>query len=120
MMRQHQMAPVGGRHMDVDHLQRGETLDDGAWGEAGRLWSGEILQGHEQAIGDERDEDVRLDARSELVEDGADGRIVLELLERLLDFGELHVVAPQLDGVFNRGHQPPHRLVRDETAEATV
>ena len=69
---QHQMAPVGGRHMDVDHLQSGELLDDGAWGEAGRLGPGEVLQGHEQAIGDERDEDVRLDARFELVEDGSD------------------------------------------------
>ena len=103
MARQHQMAPVGGRHMNVDHLQRGELVEDGTWGEAGRLWSGEILQRHEQAIGDERDEDVRLDARLELVEDEADGKIVLELLERLLDFGELHVVAPQLGGVFT-GH----------------
>jgi len=82
--RQHQMAPVGGRHMNVDHLQSGKLVEDGTWGEAGRLWSGEILQGYEQAIGDERDEDVRLDARFELVEDGADGKIVLQLLERLL------------------------------------
>ena len=33
MARQHQMAPVGGRHMDVDHLDGGELLDDGAWGD---------------------------------------------------------------------------------------
>ena len=39
----------------------------------------------------------------ELVEDGPDGKIVLEFLERLLDFGELHVVAPQLGGIFT-GH----------------
>ena len=78
MARQHQMAPVGGRHMDVHHLDGGELLDDGAWGEAGRLGPGEVLQGHEQAIGDERDEDVRLDALLELVEDGPDGKIVLE------------------------------------------
>ena len=58
MARQHQMAPVGGRHMDVDHLQSGKFIEDGEWGEAGCLWSGEILQRHEQAIGDERDEDV--------------------------------------------------------------
>ena len=32
-----------------------------------------------------------------------DGKIVLELLERLFDFGELHVVAPQRGGVF-AGH----------------
>ena len=29
--RQHQMAPVGGWHMDVDHLQSGELLEDGTW-----------------------------------------------------------------------------------------
>ena len=81
MARQHQMAPVGGRHMDVDHLQRGEFLDDGAWSEAGGPWPGEVLQGHQQAIGDERDEDVRLDALLELVEDGPDGKMVLELFE---------------------------------------
>ena len=46
----------------------------------------------------QRDEDARLGARLgarlERVEDGADGKIVLELLECLLDFGELHGVAP--------------------------
>jgi len=46
---------------------------------------------------------VRLDALLELVEDGPDGKMVLELLERLLDFGELHVVAPQFGRVF-AGH----------------
>ena len=81
MARQHQVAPVGGRHMEVDHLDGGELLDDGARGEAGRLGPGEVLQSHEQAIGDERDEDVRLNALLELMEDGPDGKIVLELLE---------------------------------------
>ena len=39
----------------------------------------------------------------ELVEDGSDGKIVLQLLERLFDFSELHVMAPQRGGVFT-GH----------------
>ena len=69
----------------------------------GRLGPGEVLQSHEQAIGDERDEDVRLNALLELMEDGPDGKIVLELLECLFDFRELHVVAPQRGGVF-AGH----------------
>ena len=69
----------------------------GAWG------PGEVLQSHEQAIGDERDEDVRLNALLELMEDGPDGKIVLELLECLFDFRERHVVAPQRGGVF-AGH----------------
>ena len=46
---------------------------------------------------------MRLDALLELMEDGPDGQIVLELLERLFDFGELDVMAPQLGGVFT-GH----------------
>ena len=84
--------------MEVDHLDGGELLDDGARGEAGRLGPGEVLQSHEQAIGDERDEDVRLNALLELMEDGPDGKIVLELLECLFDFRELHVVAPHAAG----------------------
>jgi len=38
---------------------------------------------------------VSLDARFELVEDRPDGQVVLDLLERLLDLGELDVKAPQ-------------------------
>ena len=56
---------------------------------------GQILQGDVQAIGDERDKDVRLDPVLALMEDRPDGQIVLEFLERLLDLHELHVVAPQ-------------------------
>ena len=46
MARQHQVAPVGGRYMEVDHLDGGELLDDGARGEAGRLGPSEVLQSH--------------------------------------------------------------------------
>ncbi len=59
-----------------------------------------ILQGDVQAVGDEGDEDVRLDASLPLVEHRTDGEIVLEFLEGLLDLRELHVVAPQGRGVF--------------------
>ena len=69
----------------------------GAWGRA------RFFKVTSSAIGDERDEDVRLNALFELMEDGPDGKIVLELLERLFDFRELHVVAPQRGGVF-AGH----------------
>ena len=62
----------------------------------------EVLQGDEQAVGDEGDEDVRLDALFTLMEDRPDREVVLEFLERLLDLDELHVQAPQRGGVF--GH----------------
>ena len=51
---------------------------------------------------------MRLNALLELMEDGPDGKIVLELLERLFDFRELHVVAPQRGGVF-AGHVERNR-----------
>ena len=37
---------------------------------------------------------------STLMEDGPDREVVLEVLERLFDLGELHVVAPERGGVF--------------------
>ena len=53
-----------------------------------------------QAIGDERDEEVRLDPGFALMEDRADREVVLELLEGLFDLGELHIVLPERRGVF--------------------
>ena len=59
--RQRQMAPVGSRQMDIDHLHGGELLQDGPWRESRRARPGHVFQGDVQAVGDERDEDVRLD-----------------------------------------------------------
>ena len=42
-----------------------------------------------------------LDALISLVVDGTDGQIALQFFERLLDFGELNVVFPQLGGVLS-------------------
>ena len=43
------------------------------------------LQGDVEAIGEERDEDVRLDPALFLMEDWPDGEVVLEGLEGFLD-----------------------------------
>ena len=51
----------------------------------GARGTGEVLQGDEQAIGEERDEDMRLDPLFALMKDWADGKVMLEYLERLLD-----------------------------------
>ena len=53
-----------------------------------------------QAVAQEADKDVRLDAVVFLVVDGADVEVVLELLEGLFDFGENDVLLPELFGVF--------------------
>ena len=92
---QHEMAPIGGRQMDIHQLHGGELLQDGARRQPRRARPGQILQGHMHTVGDEGDEDVRLDLFLALVEDRADGEIVLDPLERLLELGEPHVVTPQ-------------------------
>ena len=57
------MAPVGGRQMDIDHLHARELLQDRPRRQPRRSRSGQVLQGDVQAVGNEGDEDVRLDPR---------------------------------------------------------
>src|SRR5207248_9969134 len=53
-----------------------------------------------QAIGQEGDEDVRLDAGLELVKDRPDRKVPFEVLERLLDRDQQQIMGPQLGRVF--------------------
>ena len=94
--RQDEMAAVGGRQIHVDHLHGAEFLQHRPRGQPRRQGTQALLEGDKQAIGDERDEDVGLDAMIELVVDGPDRQIALELLEGLLDLGELDVITPEL------------------------
>ena len=55
-----------------------------------------------QAIGDEGDKDVRLDSLVGLMKDRADGEIVFEFFEGLLDLREPNVVLPQRGGSSSR------------------
>src|SRR2546423_10653935 len=48
-----------------------------------------------EAIGEEGDEDMRLDARCILVKDRPNGEVAFEVPERLLDADKLEVQAPQ-------------------------
>jgi hypothetical protein len=48
-----------------------------------------VAKCHVQAVGEQGDEDVRLDAALMLVIDRPDGKIALERLERLLDGSQL-------------------------------
>jgi hypothetical protein len=50
-----------------------------------------------QAIGQEGNEDVNLDARLEQVKERQDRQIALEVLERLLDRHQQEIMAPQLE-----------------------
>ena len=56
-------------------------------------------KGDVQAIGQEGDEDVGLNARLELVKDRPDREVAFEVLERLFDCNQQQIVAPQLGRV---------------------
>jgi hypothetical protein len=87
--REGEFAPIGGGHIDVDHLHGGELLEHGSR----RKPRGERLEvppkRHVQAVSQERDEDVRFDAPLLLMEDRADREIAFERFEGRLDFDQL-------------------------------
>src|SRR5215831_10643763 len=78
---EHEFAAVGCRNMNIDHLDSRELLDHATWSEAGGESVQASSQRNVQAIGDERDEDVRLDASLVLVKDRPDSEITFEVLE---------------------------------------
>jgi hypothetical protein len=67
----------------------------GPWGERGQP----SRQSGVETIGEEGNEDVRFDARLEVMEDGADCEIALEIPESLFDPHELEVIAPPPGGI---------------------
>src|SRR5260370_28684504 len=81
--------------MQVDHLHGGELFDDAARREAWRQGVEAAAERDVEAIGEEGDEDMRLDPRLVLVKDRPDGEVTFEVLERLLDADKLEVEAPQ-------------------------
>ncbi len=60
-------SAVGGGEVDVEHLDGGELVEHGSWGEAGGHQPEPGAQRDVQTIGEEGDEDVRLDALLQLV-----------------------------------------------------
>lgn len=93
-------APVVGGQVDVNHLHRGELLQHRPGRKPGRQITQPPPQGHMQTVGQEGDEDVGFDAGLELVEDGADVQVALEVSEGLLDRDQQHVEFPKLGRIF--------------------
>src|SRR6266700_4229391 len=98
MAAQDQGAAIGGGEVDVEHLDGGEDIEHGSWGEAGGHGPESGAERDVQAIGQEGDKDVGFDALLQLMMDRAQLQIVLQCLERRLDFDELNVELPQLGG----------------------
>ena len=70
-----QLAAVGGRQVDIDHLHSGELLQHTARRQPGRQRMQAPRKSDVQAIGQEGDEDVRLNAGLELVKDWPDREV---------------------------------------------
>ena len=82
-----QLAAVGGRQVHIDHLHGGELFQHAARRQPGRQRMQAPRKSDLQAIGQEGDEDVRLDARLELVKDRPDRQVAPRLRGgRLLRF----------------------------------
>ena len=94
--REDELPPVGRREVYVEQLHLGKLVQDVTDGEAGRVGPKLRLQGDVQAVGEEGDEDMRLDARRVLMIDRPDGQFVLEGLEDGLDLDQVQVVLPEL------------------------
>ena len=97
--REHDLTAIGNRDLDVEHLHTGELVEHAARRQARRVRSQLLGQRGMQAVGEERDKDVRFDALLVLMVDRADRQIALEVLEGFLNLDELEVVAPQLGGI---------------------
>jgi hypothetical protein len=90
------LAPVGGRQMDIDHLDGGELFERAARRQAWRHGMKPARQRDLHAVGQEGDEDMGLDPLLVLMEDRADRQVALEIAEGLFDGDELDVVLPEL------------------------
>ena len=99
---QQQLAAVGCRQMDIDHLDGGELLKSTARCQS---WCQRIeptLQSDLQTISQEGDEDMGFDPALFLMEDWPDREVALQVFERLLHGNELRVVLPQQRGIILR------------------
>src|SRR5258708_10846852 len=99
MAAEDQGAAIGGREVDIEHLDGSEFVEHGARREAAGQGLEPGAKGDVQTVSQEGNEDVGLDALLQLMVDGPQLQIVLEVFEGRLDFDEQNVELPQLCGI---------------------
>src|SRR5215468_11732265 len=97
-----QLAPVCCGEVDIEHLDSSELVEDGSRSEAACQRPQPRPQRDVEAIGQERDEDVRLDATDQLMVDRSQLQIVLEVLKGGLHLDQLDIELPQLSRIAAR------------------
>jgi len=96
---QQQLAPVGRRQMNIDHLDGGEFLESAPRGQSWGQRMQATLQRDLQTIGQERNEDVGFDSALFLMEDLADRQVAFQTFECLFHRNQLRIVLPQQCGI---------------------
>ena len=86
------MASVDGWDVHVNHLHGGKLIEHGTRRKPRRQRPQSIAESDVQAIGEKGDENVRLNARLELVMDRADGEIAFQIFKCLFDSDELQII----------------------------
>ena len=81
--------------MHIDHLHTGKLFQRRTRRQAGGNTAQSLLEGDLQTVGDEGNKNMRLYPLILLMMYRTDPQIVLQFLEGLLHFGQLHVVLPQ-------------------------
>src|SRR6516164_9542954 len=94
--RQDNCASVGGRQMNIDHLHAFELFQYSARGKARSQFVESATQSHIQAVSDKGHEDFTVNPFLELMKNGTDGQIPLEVAEGFLDLGQLDIKLPEL------------------------
>ena len=82
--------------MHIDHLHTGKLFQRRTRRQPGGNTAQSLLEGDLQTVGDEGNKNMRLYPLILLMMYRTDPQIVLQFLEGLLHFGQLHVVLPQL------------------------
>lgn len=94
-----ELSAIGGRKMDLEHLDGRKLFQHLARGETRGLAVEFFFEADVEAIGPERDEAVRLNPACFLVKNRTDRQIALEVFDRRFDLDELKVKTPELGGV---------------------
>ena len=90
---QDQGASIGGWEVNIEHLDGGELVEDGARSQPRSQRTQTGTQSHVQAVGQKRDKDMGFDAILAPMEDGTQTEIVLKAFEDGFNFDQLDVEA---------------------------
>jgi transposase InsO family protein len=91
--------PIAGREVRVHHLDGGKLLQHGPRGQPAGQFAQLPAQGHRQAVGQKRHEDMRLHSALFLVKDRAQRQIIFQELEGSFDLHQLEIIFPQQLGI---------------------